>query len=64
MIANKAEKSVYLLNSYAPVLHLHSQANLFDLLSELLVEVRLRHLMLAALQGALALLRAARRLRF
>ena len=58
MIADKAEKSVNLLNSYAPVLHLHSQANLFDLFSELLVEVRLRHLMLAALQGALALLRA------
>ena len=64
MLVNQAEKSVYLLDSNAPVLHLHSQANLLDLLSELLVEVRLRHLMLAALQGALALLSTARRLRF
>ena len=49
MLAYQAEKSVYLLNSNAPVLHLHSQANLLYLFGELLVEVRLRHLMLATL---------------
>ena len=64
MLINQAEKSVYLLNSNAPVLHLDPQANLLDLFSELLVEVCLRHLVLAALQGGLALLRAARRFRF
>lgn len=51
MFADEREEAVDLLNSHTPVLDLHLKADLFDLVGELIVEIRLGCLLLAAFEG-------------
>lgn len=51
VVADEREQGFDLLYAHSPILHLHLQRNLFDSVSELLVQLSLRDLLLlAALQ--------------